>query len=93
MGFLERQQVVQGLFDNLRDKSKIHNSCCVSRIHLTDDQVMVETNSGGFEGDLVVGADGVHSYVRREMARLASADGDESFFQGQKGQYHPCLPI
>ncbi|CAG7970179.1 unnamed protein product [Penicillium salamii] len=64
MGFLERQQVVQGLFDNLRDKSKIHNSCCVSRIHLTDDQVMVETNSGGFEGDLVVGADGVHSYVR-----------------------------
>ncbi|CAG8237917.1 unnamed protein product [Penicillium salamii] len=84
MGFLERQQVVQCLFDNLRDKSKIHISCCVSRIHLTDEQVMVETNSGIFEGDLVVGADGVHSYVRREMARLASADGDESFFQGQR---------
>ncbi|CAG8323873.1 unnamed protein product [Penicillium salamii] len=84
MGFLERQQVVQGLFDNLRDKSKIHNSCCVSKIHLTDEQVTVETDSGVFEGDLVAGADGVHSYVRREMARLASADGDESFFHGQK---------
>ncbi|CAG8255250.1 unnamed protein product [Penicillium olsonii] len=91
MGFLERQQVVRGLFDNLRNKSKTRNSCGVTRIHLTKEGVQVETNAGVFEGDIVVGADGVHSHVRREMEGLASADGDDSLHDGQKGQHHDPL--
>ncbi|KAJ5780716.1 hypothetical protein N7457_005876 [Penicillium paradoxum] len=75
MRFLERYQVVKALYDNLGDKSKVHTSCAISSIHSTDDGVRVETDGRVYEGDIVVGADGVHSYVRHEMDRLREASG------------------
>lgn len=48
----------------------------VSVDHIWGDSIMsVRTRDGStFYGDLVVGADGVHSKVRREMWRLAELD-------------------
>lgn len=48
----------------------------VSVDHIWGDSTLsVRTRDGAtFHGDLVVGADGVHSRVRREMWRLAELD-------------------
>lgn len=86
MRFLERQQAVKVLYDNLRDKSKVHTSCNPLKFHLTDTGVIVETDGEVFEGDIVVGADGVHSRVRQEMQRLAAADMDEALFRKEDGK-------
>ncbi|KAJ5720687.1 FAD/NAD(P)-binding domain-containing protein [Penicillium malachiteum] len=68
----DRKQVISVLLDNLRDKSKVHTSQGVVKIHSSEDGVKVETVDGSmFEGDIVVGADGIHSRVLDEMQRLA----------------------
>jgi 2-polyprenyl-6-methoxyphenol hydroxylase-like FAD-dependent oxidoreductase len=85
MAFLERRQVLQVLYNNLHDKSKIHSPCRALDISLTDTGVQVETDGGVFDGDIVIGADGVHSHVRREMERLAVADGLQELFRKEEG--------
>ncbi|KAJ5770436.1 uncharacterized protein N7511_002487 [Penicillium nucicola] len=70
--FLHRQQLIQTLFDNLSDKSKVLTSHAVERIEQSPDGVVVETTSGDvFTGSIVVGADGVQSRVAQEMQRFA----------------------
>jgi 2-polyprenyl-6-methoxyphenol hydroxylase-like FAD-dependent oxidoreductase len=72
---MDRQQVIQGLWDNLRDRSKVHTSCGVVKVVCHADGVAVETVDGSvFHGDIVVGADGVHSNVRQEMRRIGAED-------------------
>lgn len=64
---------MQGIFDNLQDKSKVHTNCRVVHINCDSDGVAVETNDGSVHyGDIVVGADGIHSVVRQEMQSLAA---------------------
>jgi 2-polyprenyl-6-methoxyphenol hydroxylase-like FAD-dependent oxidoreductase len=75
MRFVDRQQIIRGLWDNLRDKSKILISRQVVKIVCGADQVAVTTDDGSvFHGDIVVGADGVHSKVKQEMQRIAAAE-------------------
>ncbi|KAL3443880.1 monooxygenase [Aspergillus insuetus] len=77
-GFLmvERQRLLECLYQNLPDKTKIHVSKAVVEIQQTDTGVSVTTQDGTiYTGSLVVGADGVHSRVRSEMWRLAEAEG------------------
>lgn len=75
MRFLDRQQVIQALYDNLKDKSKIHTSCEVIKVEFLGSEVKVETTDGSeFTGSIVVGADGVHSRMRQEMWRIADAE-------------------
>lgn len=93
MAFLERRQVLKVLYDNLRDKSKIYSPCKALEIRLTDTGVRVETDGEVFEGDIVVGADGVHSHVRREMERLAVAGGNEELFRKEDGEHRLPTPV
>ncbi|KAJ5579532.1 uncharacterized protein N7459_005517 [Penicillium hispanicum] len=75
MRFMERRHIVQGLFDRLSGKSKMRTSTEVVKILSHPGGVTVESNDGSvFEGDLVVGADGIHSRVRQEMQRLAGEE-------------------
>lgn len=61
------------LYDNLRDKSKILVNKRVHEIVETDFGVEVLTINGEvYSGDIVIGADGVHSIVRKEMRRMAA---------------------
>lgn len=47
--------------------------CRVARLTTTNSRVCIETALGiSHEGDIVVGADGVHSFVRQEMWRLGN---------------------
>lgn len=73
MRFMDRRKVIDTLFENLRDRSKVKTSHGVVKIINQPDGVEVETADGSlFHGDLVVGADGVHSRVRQEMQRIAA---------------------
>lgn len=72
MRFLDRRQLLQILFDNIRDKSKICTSCEVFKIEELDGAVQVVLKGGStIRGNIVVGADGVHSRVREEIWRIA----------------------
>ncbi|KAH8704707.1 FAD binding domain-containing protein [Talaromyces proteolyticus] len=65
---LERQLVVSSLYDNLPDKSRILVNKRVSGVTETEDGVEVHTEDGAkYEGDIVVGCDGVNSTVRDIM--------------------------
>jgi FAD dependent monooxygenase len=62
---LDRQQAVSYLYDGLPDKSRIKTSKRVVDIQQDADGVRVILSDGTVEeGDIVIGADGVHSLVR-----------------------------
>lgn len=74
MRFLDRQQLLQLLFDNLHDKSKIHTAAEVCKITKLERCVQVILKDGAMShGDIIVGADGVHSRMRREIWRIAES--------------------
>lgn len=71
--FLERRVVIQALYDNLQDKSRVHTSRGVTGVSILTDGVQVTTSDGGlYVGEILIGADGIHSTVRREMWRLSN---------------------
>ncbi|KAF4438475.1 FAD binding domain [Fusarium albosuccineum] len=71
--FIDRQMLLQVLYDNLKQKSRVIPGKRVIRADLDSDRARAHTEDGStYEGDLVVGADGVHNIIRREMWRIAS---------------------
>ncbi|KAL4863118.1 hypothetical protein BDV12DRAFT_206763 [Aspergillus spectabilis] len=73
LAFLERRKLLQILYQSLPNTSRVLvGKTMVSVEQNGDSTVTVRTKDGSvYHGDLVVGADGVHSRVRREMWRLA----------------------
>jgi 2-polyprenyl-6-methoxyphenol hydroxylase-like FAD-dependent oxidoreductase len=65
--------VLQVLYENIHDKTKILTKKRVEKVEMTDDGVVVTTSDKSFyKGDILVGADGIHSSVRGEMWRIAN---------------------
>ena len=70
--FLARQIVLRTLADNIQDDTKVLLNKRTSKIDHSADGVVVHCTDGSkYEGDVVVGADGVWSKVRQEMWRAA----------------------
>ncbi|KAF2856777.1 FAD/NAD(P)-binding domain-containing protein [Plenodomus tracheiphilus IPT5] len=69
----DRETCVTHLYENLPDKSKVHTGRRLDRIEHTPTGVRVHLTDGSVEeGDIVIGADGVHSDVRSQMWDFAS---------------------
>ncbi|KAJ9363500.1 hypothetical protein C8Q69DRAFT_178943 [Paecilomyces variotii] len=72
---IARRDVIRILYENLKDKSRVHPNQRVKNISSTKSGVTVTTEDGStWTGDIVVGADGVRSAVRQEMWRIARED-------------------
>ncbi|KAJ3952413.1 hypothetical protein N0V92_011160 [Colletotrichum tropicale] len=70
--FVDRQMILEVLWRNLKNKDNILVNKKVTKVELEPSRVKVETGDGSsYYGDILVGADGVHSKVRNEMWRLA----------------------
>ncbi|KAL7272110.1 hypothetical protein RUND412_005105 [Rhizina undulata] len=70
--FMDRQTLLQALYRNIKDKSKVLPDHRVVDVKETDQGVEVTTKNGKtFKGDIVIGADGVHSAVRRLLQGIA----------------------
>ncbi|KAJ9144948.1 FAD/NAD(P)-binding domain-containing protein [Pleurostoma richardsiae] len=88
--FLDRQMVLQVLYENLRDKSKVLTEKRVTRVELSEKGATAfATDGSSYAGDIVIGADGIHSTVREEMWRL----GDKlqpGWFAPSEAEAIPC---
>ncbi|KAH7342650.1 hypothetical protein BKA65DRAFT_595732 [Rhexocercosporidium sp. MPI-PUGE-AT-0058] len=66
--FVQRRDLLKVLSDRLPDKSRVHLSKRVTKIDHIDTKVVVHCKDGSiYSGDIVVGADGVHSSVKSVM--------------------------
>ncbi|KAH7198967.1 uncharacterized protein B0J16DRAFT_360567 [Fusarium flagelliforme] len=69
--FIDRQMLLQVLYNNIKHKDRVLPNKRVTRVEWTSNGARVHTKDGSiFDGDIVVGADGIHSKVRDEMWRL-----------------------
>lgn len=70
--FIDRQQVLRVLYEHVWDKQKVHVNKRMQRVQHSSTGVTVQCTDGtAYEGDVLLGADGVYSAVRQEMWRLA----------------------
>ena len=70
---MDRKAFLQTLYDHLPDKSKVIERARVETVVEKDSLVRVELADGTeHTGDLVVGADGVHSKIREIMWEKAN---------------------
>ncbi|KAF7503254.1 hypothetical protein GJ744_004045 [Endocarpon pusillum] len=70
ISFLERQLALKSLYFQLPDRSKIlTGKKVISVVHLVEGIIVRCMDGSQFIGDIVAGADGVHSRVRQEMWR------------------------
>ncbi|RCI09390.1 hypothetical protein L249_3726 [Ophiocordyceps polyrhachis-furcata BCC 54312] len=99
ISFMERRKLLEILYSALPDKTKVHVSKEVRRIEQDDVEekgvVSVWTADGDvYEGDVVVGADGVRSQTRAEMQRMASLSGNAETGQNtMSAEYSCCFGI
>ncbi|OLN94167.1 FAD-dependent urate hydroxylase 5 [Colletotrichum chlorophyti] len=78
--WVDRQMLLQVLYDNLKCKDRVFAGKRAVRVEMTASGVTVCTKDGSsYVGDVLVGADGVHSIVRQEMWRIAGTTSPEAF--------------
>ncbi|KAM0187494.1 hypothetical protein ACHAPI_011129 [Fusarium lateritium] len=78
--FLDRQQLLQIMYDKIQDKSKILTSKKVTEIQSGHGKVVAVTADGcSYTGDIIIGADGVHSTTRAQMWNLSGKLNEKVF--------------
>ncbi|THX67957.1 FAD/NAD(P)-binding domain-containing protein [Aureobasidium pullulans] len=76
--FSDRQDILQVLYDNLKDKSKVLVGKKLSLVRQQPNGVTVVCEDGSsYTGDILAAADGVNSKARSEMWRLADEQDPE----------------
>ena len=90
MLFFNRQWFLKVLYDQLKHKDRIHLKCRLDRVKPIEGGIEVTTKDGQtFTGDILIGADGIHSNVRKEMRRIADATDPRYFEPGEEDNV-PC---
>lgn len=81
-----RHELITVLFQRFPQRDKILTNHAVTNVDLFQNGVKVHCANGtSFQGDLVVGADGIHSKIRQEMWRHASIMSPSAFAPRDKG--------
>ncbi|KAF4126264.1 2-polyprenyl-6-methoxyphenol hydroxylase [Geosmithia morbida] len=79
--FIDRQMLLQILYGNIKHKDRILTDKRVSHVDLMQNGVRARTEDGSiYEGDIIVGADGIHSVIRDEMWRLGKEQSPGCIF-------------
>ncbi|KAJ5178398.1 uncharacterized protein N7500_001097 [Penicillium coprophilum] len=72
IAFLDRRMVIEILYEKIQDKSKVITSQRVESVENDSLSATVTTTTGQtYTGNIVIGADGIHSKVRQEMWKAA----------------------
>lgn len=78
--FTQRYEVLCAMHEHVRDKHRILTGTRVERVETHPDHALVRCVDGTtIRAQIVVGADGLHSTVRREMWRNADEAGDKGW--------------
>lgn len=81
--------LLQILHGNLKHKDRVLTKKRVTGVELTTNGVRALTQDGSvYEGDIVVGADGIHSAVRDEMWRLGKEQSPGYFPEDENSCMH-----
>ncbi|KAK2048778.1 FAD/NAD(P)-binding domain-containing protein [Colletotrichum somersetense] len=89
--FMERHDLLCVLYERLKDKDRIVLNKKVQRVETLEGSALVYTTDGSvFEGQIVVGADGVRSTIRKEMWRNADDNGDSAAIPARDKGAVPC---
>lgn len=76
--------LLQVLHNNIKHKDRILPNKRVTRVELINGGARVHTKDGDtFDGDIVVGADGIHSKIRDEMWRIGKEQSPGYFPQDE----------
>ncbi|RAL10212.1 FAD-dependent oxidoreductase [Aspergillus homomorphus CBS 101889] len=92
--WVDRQVLLQTLHDHITDRSKLLPNKRITRVKHLDDGVQVTTTDGTcYTGDILVGADGAHSTVRKAIvARAADLGlGPEYFEEEHIPSTYDCI--
>ncbi|EFQ32768.1 hypothetical protein CGRA01v4_09291 [Colletotrichum graminicola] len=88
---MERHDLLCVLYEHLKDKDRIVLNKKVQRVESQEGSALVYTTDGSvFEGQIVVGADGVRSTIRKEMWRNADDNGDSAAIPARDRGTVPC---
>lgn len=78
--FTERQKFLRAIQSNFQHLDRLLTNQRVVEIEQVGEKVHLHTNEGRmFEADIAIGADGIHSPMRKEMWRLAAEAGSKVF--------------
>ncbi|KAG7433756.1 FAD-dependent monooxygenase andE [Fusarium oxysporum f. sp. raphani] len=88
--FIDRQMLMQVLYDKLESKASVYPGQKVVSVLELHNGIQVTTDKGRvFEGDILVGADGIYSTVRKEMWRIAN-ETSPRYFPADEWSSVPC---
>lgn len=86
ISFLDRQLVLRALANSVQRQEKMLLNKKVKKVWHLEQGVVVECEDGSsYDGDIVIGCDGVHSKIRQEMWRLAAEDSPDHFPEKERG--------
>jgi len=78
--FIDRKIVLELLFDSLKHKDRVLTGKRVQCVKHGKDSVTVTTRDGSeYTGDILIGADGVHSTIRQQMWQIADEAKSDVF--------------
>ena len=86
---MDRHFLLRSIYNSIKDPSKILLGKRVIRVDHSPHEVSVQCKDGStYRGDIVIGADGVHSIVRSEMWRHMSITEPGALPEGEtRGDY------